>query len=203
MTRVKICGITNQGDAEHAVRCGADALGFIFAKSPRRIRVSEAKKIVRSLGPWVATVGIFVNEKPKEVLRIARECCLTAVQLHGDEDPRYLKSLGGLRSIKAFRVGEDFDAKCLNKFPADAFLFDSKVAGAPGGTGRRFDWEILKLELPEKPFIISGGLDPENVREAVRFFAPYGVDVSSGVESAPGKKDPKRVKEFIVNAKKY
>ena len=201
MTRVKICGITSLKDAEYAVRCGADALGFVFAKSPRQIQVRDAKKIIGSLGPWVACVGVFVNEKAKEILRIASECRLSAAQLHGDEGPDTLRSLASLRVIKAFRVGGDFDVKVFRKFPADAFLFDAKMEGAAGGTGKRFDWNILKGRLPRGPFIISGGLDPKNVREAVRFFRPYGVDVSSGVESAPGKKDPRLVKEFIQNAK--
>ena len=202
MTRVKICGITNLADAEHALSCGADALGFVFAKSPRQIRPDHVQKIIRAMGPWAAAIGVFVNENAQKVRRIASECGLSAVQLHGDEDEGYLKSLGSLRIIKAFRVGDDFDPKGLKKNSADAYLFDAKVKSSRGGTGCRFDWNILGRRSLGKPFIISGGLNPRNVREAVCFFKPYGVDVSSGVESAPGKKDPKLVKEFIINAKK-
>ncbi len=202
MVRVKICGITNAKDAEDAVSFGADALGFIFAKSPRRIAPAEARKIIKTLGPWVAAVGVFVNESPEKIKRIASFCGLSVIQLHGDESPADVKKLSDFKLIKAFRVGEGFDFSFLRKYAVDAFLFDTKIEGLFGGSGRKFDWNVLKSKKMGKPLILSGGLDPSNVRKAVSLLFPYGVDVSSGVERSPGKKDSEKVKEFIRNAKK-
>lgn len=200
MTRVKICGITSVGDAEHAAACGADAIGFIFAESPRRVAPEKAAEISKAVGPWVATVGVFVNEKAENILRIADQCRLSAVQLHGDESAELARRLSGRGVIKAFRIAAKKDLKGSESFPADLVLFDTKIKGVYGGTGKTFDWGLLKEA--RRPFIVSGGLDPRNVAEVVKSLSPYGVDVSSGVEKAPGKKDPKRVKEFIRNAKK-
>lgn len=202
MVRVKICGITNVQDALDAVSFGADALGFVFAKSPRQVSPAKVRGIVAAVGPWVATVGVFVNEKPARIRRIALECGLSAVQLHGDESPADVRALKGLRVIKAFRVGEDLDTSSVKRFPADAYLFDAKVTGQYGGTGKIFDWDVLKkLKGLRKPVIVSGGLSPRNVKSAVRFLKPYGVEASSCVESRPGKKNMKLVKDFIRNAK--
>ena len=201
MTKVKICGITNHRDADSAVTLGADALGFIFAKSPRQVSVKAAREISRSVGPWVATVGVFVNESAENILRIASECHLSAIQLHGDETPGFLAKLSGCKLIKAFRVAEPKDLKDIKNYKADAYLFDTKVSGVYGGSGKSFDWKILRLKQALQPYILSGGLNPKNVRSAVRMLKPYGVDVSSGVEKSPGKKDLKLVKEFIRNAK--
>jgi len=201
MTRVKICGITNLRDAEDALRFGADAIGFVFAKSSRRVSVSEAKRIACTLGPWVSTVGVFVNESTENILRVVSECRLSAVQLHGDEPPSQLICLRPARIIKAFRVSEKADLKATAGYEADAYLFDTKVNDVYGGSGKSFDWSLLKSSGIKKPCIISGGLNPDNVRTVVRRLAPYGVDVSSGVEKSPGKKDPGLVKRFIQNAK--
>jgi phosphoribosylanthranilate isomerase len=201
MTRVKICGITNEKDAEDALRLGADALGFVFAPSPRRVSPGLARKICRLAGPWTATVGVFVNAKAGEVKRLASECGLTAVQLHGDEKPAYLKTLGALKIIKAFRVENDFDLSHTEDYAADAYLFDAHAPGARGGTGKTFNWDLLKGAKVGRPLILSGGLNPANVEAAVKLLHPYGVDVSSGVESSPGKKDRRKLKEFIKNAK--
>lgn len=203
MVRVKICGITNLKDAQVAAASGADALGFVFAKSPRRVTTAQARKIVSAVGPWVATVGVFVNERPARIRRIASECGLSAVQLHGGETRADVRALKGLRVIKAFRVGPGFNTAALKDHPADAFLFDAKVPGQYGGTGRKFDWMILKkIRGLRKPVIVSGGLTPGNVAAAVRYLKPYGVESSSGVERRPGKKDAKLVQDFIHNAKK-
>jgi len=202
VVKVKICGITNRRDAALAADYGADAVGFVFAKSPRRIALAEAIRIGRWLGPWIATVGVFVNEDSRTVRRIAALCRLTAVQLHGDEPASYVKGLSPLRTIKAFRVAKAGDLKGLTTHPADAFLFDTKTADVYGGTGKTFDWSLLEKKIISKPFIVSGGLGPGNVAGVVRRLAPYGVDVSSGVEKSPGKKDARLVKEFIQNAKK-
>jgi phosphoribosylanthranilate isomerase len=185
-----------------AVSFGADALGFVFAKSPRQVTAARVRGITAAVGPWVATVGVFVNEKPARIRRIALECGLSIVQLHGDESPADVRALKGIRVIKAFRVGKDFDVSGVKRFPADAYLFDAKVAGQYGGTGKKFDWKILKkLKGLRKPMIVSGGLGPDNVKSAVRFLTPYGVEASSCVESRPGKKNRKLVKDFIRNAK--
>lgn len=202
MVRVKICGITNLADARHAAECGADALGFIFAESPRRVDVRTALKIVREIGPWVATVGVFVDEHAARIRQIVKTCGLTAVQLHGKESPAAARQLTGLKRIKAFRAGAGVDWKKINTYPAEAFLFDTSVGGRFGGTGQSFNWALLKKRPFTRPLIVSGGLGPSNVREAVRMLTPYGVDASSALERSPGKKDPRLVKEFIQNAKK-
>ena len=203
MVRVKICGITNAADARHAVHEGADALGFIFAKSPRRVEAAAVEKIIAAVGPLVMTIGVFVDESEEKMLRTAERCGLSGVQLHGDESTRTVKRLQreGFRVIKAIRAAKGMDIKKLNDIPADALLFDTVHAGRFGGTGQSFDWSYLKkLEL-RVPWIVSGGLHPANVKEMLSTLRPYGVDVSSGVEKAPGKKSDKLVREFILNAK--
>ncbi len=201
VVRVKVCGITNVRDAMTAVDAGADALGFVFAPSPRRVAPAQALEIIRGVGPWIATVGVFVNEKLKNVKRIASFCGLSAVQLHGNESAAYVKQLAPLKVIKAFRVLEARDLRAVRGYDADAYLFDTKIKGLYGGTGQSFDWKILKSLKISRPVILSGGLDPKNVSRALRVLRPYGVDVSSGVEKAPGKKDAKLVREFIRRAK--
>ncbi len=203
MTKVKICGITSPGDAAFAVECGADAIGFVFADSPRRVSVRIAREISRAVGPWVATVGVFVNENAKNILQIASECRLSAIQLHGDESASFAGSLTGCRVIKAFRIADQTDLKGVQDYKADAYLFDTRVTGAYGGSGKSFDWKILRSASVSKPYILSGGLNPKNIRTAIQMLKPYGVDASSGLEKSPGKKDPKLVKEFIRNAKKF
>ena len=203
MLRVKICGITTVSDAKAAADLGADAIGVIFAKSPRQVTLDTAQKISRAAGPWVSVVGVFVDESPEKVLRIARACGLTALQLHGKESAEDVKKFSDFRVIKTFHVNGEFRPGILKSYEeASAYLFDTKFGEQTGGTGRTFDWKILKNVEAKKPVIISGGLHPKNVAQAVRFFKPYGVDVSSGVEKSPGKKDLKLVKEFIQNAKK-
>ncbi len=201
MVRVKICGITSLKDARMAVDCGADALGFVFAKSPRKISLQDARSIIRALGPWISTVGVFVDESPANIKKIAQFCGLSSVQLHGNEAPRGLEALFPLKVIKAFRVSSKADLRGLESYSPDAFLFDAKMAGQYGGTGKSFDWDLLKGVKVARPLILSGGLVPDNVRQAIRVVRPYGVDVSSGVEKSPGKKDPEKVRKFIINAK--
>lgn len=201
MVRVKICGITNLEDARAAVDCGADALGFVFAESPRKVSVREVRAITRALGPWVSTVGVFVNESPARIKKIAQACGLTAVQLHGNESPHGLAGYSPLKVIKAFRVRSREDLRGLKNFPGDAILFDAKIDGQYGGTGKSFDWTLLKGIKVPSPLILSGGLDPFNVRQAIRIVRPYGVDVSSGVEKSPRKKDREKVRNFIIHAK--
>ncbi len=201
MTRVKICGITNLRDAELAVSLGADAIGFVFAESPRKISVQTAARISKALGPLVTTVGVFVNESPERMRRIAEECGLNALQLHGDETPGVLGRLKGLKLIKAVRVGSGFRAATMKGYHPAAFLFDTRSKGKYGGTGKVFDWNLLSGLQLKVPMILSGGLNPDNVGEAVRRIRPYAVDVSGGVEASPGKKSARLLKEFIRNAK--
>ncbi len=203
MVRVKICGITTADDARAALELGADAVGVIFAPSPRRVSEKRAAEISRAVGPWISVLGVFVDETAPEMRRLARECNLSAVQLHGRETPKTVASLAGVKVLKAFHVGEDFDVSGIAAYrKADAFLFDTKVPGQAGGTGVVFNWSMLKKLRSDKPFIISGGLHAGNVARAIRHFRPYGVEVSSGVEKTPGKKDLKQMRDFIRNAKK-
>ena len=202
--RVKICGITSTVDAHAAMDLGADAIGVIFADSRRRVTEKEAAEISRAVGPWIAVLGVFVNESVPEMRRIARNCGLSAVQLHGQETPKAVASLGrDIKVVKAFHVGEGFKPSAMDDYSSvEAFLFDTKVPGLAGGTGVVFDWSLLKKFRSEKPFIISGGLHAGNVAQAIRHFRPYGVETASGVETVPGRKDLKKMKEFIRNAKK-
>lgn len=199
MVRVKICGITCKEDAEAAVRCGADAIGFVFADSPRKVTPVVVKDIISSLPPFIALVGVFVNEDEKEVRRIAKFCGLSTLQFHGDETPSYCSKFP--KAIKAFRIKDRGDIKKVREYNACAWLLDTYQEGKSGGTGKTFDWSIASELAKEGRVILSGGLTPENVTEAIRVVSPYAVDVSSGVEEYPGKKDHKKIEEFIRNAK--
>lgn len=199
--RVKICGITNNEDAQAAVEYGVDALGFVFAKSPRQVTKEQSRDIVKNLPPFVSPVGVFVDEESDMIKEICDFCDIHTVQLHGNEQPSYLKELEGYKLIKAFRVKEEDDLKYLANYKPHAFLLDSYVKGAMGGTGVSFKWEIARQAHKYGIIILSGGLTPENVKEAIQVVKPYAVDVSSGVESSPGKKDKLLMKQFIINAK--
>jgi phosphoribosylanthranilate isomerase len=203
MVFTKVCGITNPGDAREAADAGADAIGLIFAKSPRRVGVEEAQKISIALPNGVLKVGVFVNVDPEEVLRIAREVGLDLAQLHGDETPETVAAIrgAGLPVMKAVRVRNAEALGALERYEADLFLLDAWSAKARGGTGERFDWTLAKLVKGRGNIVVSGGLTPENVREAVEFFEPYGVDASSSLEERPGKKDGERVRRFVRAAK--
>jgi len=198
VTRVKICGITTAEDAQGAVEAGADALGFVFVPgTPRYIRPDRAAAIITALPPLVVAVGVFVDQPLEEVLAIVSTCRLGAVQLHGEEPAAYSRHLP-VRVIKAFRMREAESLDGLAGYPAQAFLLDSFVEGQPGGTGVAFPWALARSAKRHGRIILSGGLRPETVVEAVRTVRPYGVDVSSGVERRPGQKDPEKVREFIV-----
>jgi len=202
MVRVKICGITNEADALKAARLGAWALGFIFyKKSPRFISPFKAKKIIESLPPFITPVGVFVNNPAGAVRDIISHCGLRAVQLHGDEDHHFCHRLKryNVKVIKVFRVGENFDPKVVEPFNVDAFLFDTFDQYNYGGSGKTFDWTLLKQikSTRDIPLILSGGLNAQNVIEPVNELKPYAVDVNSGVEESPTKKDPKKMKDFI------
>lgn len=202
MVRVKICGITNLRDGRAAIALGADALGFIFAHSPRRITPEKARRIIRALPPFITYVGVFVDEEADKVMGICRYCGLDTVQLHGNEPCDYVDYLKEhFRVIKAFRVRDRNDLRLMEGYKAHAFLLDSYERGKAGGTGKTFPWGVARDLGRSRPIIIAGGLNLGNVREAVEIARPFGVDVSSGVELRPGKKDRRLMKRFIEAAK--
>ena len=206
MTKVKICGITNLEDALHAVKCGADALGFNFyGMSPRYISPEKAGEIISALPKEILKVGVFVNEPVENVLAIAEIAKLDAAQLHGDETPEFvdnLKSLSNVQIIKAMRVTPNFQANMVLACRADAILLDAYSPSERGGTGESFDWEVASaISQWVAQLYLAGGLKPDNVQNAIEAVRPYAVDVCSGVESAKGRKDPQKVVEFIRNAR--
>jgi phosphoribosylanthranilate isomerase len=203
MVFTKVCGITNPGDARVAADAGADAIGLIFAESPRRVDIEEARKISIALPDGVLKVGVFVDVDPEEVLRIAREIGLDLAQLHGDETPETVAAIrgAGLPVMKALRVRNAEALADIQSYEADLFMLDAWSARVRGGTGETFDWGLAKSVKGRGNIVVSGGLTPENVREAVEFFEPYGVDASSSLEERPGKKDGERVRRFVRAAK--
>lgn len=201
MVRVKICGITSRDDALMAVEAGADALGFVFyEKSPRFVNPLTAAAIIRELPPLVQTVGLFVNEDVEKINWAADFCGLDLVQLHGDEEPRDADEVKR-RVIRALRVKDETSLVAHDAWQVSALLLDAWVSGAYGGTGETFNWDLAAVAARQRPVILAGGLTPENVAEAVRIVHPYAVDVSSGVEATPGRKDPEKVREFVRRAK--
>lgn len=211
MTRVKICGITSIEDARVAVAAGASALGFVFAESPRRVSPETAAAIVRTLPPFVSTVGVLVDQDPRPILAV---CPLDVIQFHGHETPETVAAVTGVRRIKAFRVRTTADLDALAGYHGvvDGLLLDAYSEHAAGGTGRTFPWALAREAVARglaagadgrgvgPPLILAGGLTPENVAAAIRETAPYAVDVSSGVEAAPGRKDAAKVAAFIMAA---
>jgi phosphoribosylanthranilate isomerase len=203
MVKVKVCGITNPVDARVAADAGADAIGLVFAQSPRRVSVERAREIAAALPEGVLKVGVFVDAEPEEVLRIAREVGLDYAQLHGDEPPEAVAEIraGGVGVMKALRVRNAESLAAVQRYEADLFLLDAWSAEARGGTGARFDWELAKSLRGRDNILVSGGLGPENVREAIEYFEPYGVDASSSLEERPGKKNGERVRRFVGAAR--
>ncbi len=202
-TLVKICGITNEADALAATEAGADALGLMFYEpSPRNVSLKVAAEIARQLPPFMIKVGVFVNAPEDLVLRAIGECGLNIVQFHGDETPDYCQ-LFPVMTIKAFRIRDAESLKSLPDYQTDAWLLDAYVADKLGGTGAKFNWDLaVDAQKLGRPIFLAGGLTPENVADAVRQVRPYAVDVSSGVEASPGKKDHEKVRAFIQEAKK-
>jgi phosphoribosylanthranilate isomerase len=201
MVRVKICGITNLEDALMAIEAGADALGFVFYdKSPRCIASEEAAAIAKVLPPFITTVGLFVNADSDFVNTTVERCLLDRVQLHGDESPEFCSRI--VRPVvKVFRIKGEASLGPMKNYHVCGFLLDAYSPDAYGGTGMTFNWEIAKTAKQCGPIILAGGLTPDNVRQAVEAVNPYAVDVSSGVEASPGRKDAGKVREFIQNAK--
>ena len=201
-TRVKICGITNLVDAQAAIEAGADALGFIFhAQSPRYVTVEQATEIAKLIPPFIMRVGVFVDAPEAFIQRAISGAGLAMLQFHGDEAPEACLRYG-LMSMKAFRMKDESTLAQIPKYPTDAYLLDAYSPTAPGGTGHTFNWDLaLEAQKFGKPIFLSGGLTPENVAEAIHKVDPFGVDVSSGVESSPGKKDHRKIRAFIAAAK--
>jgi phosphoribosylanthranilate isomerase len=224
--KVKICGITNLEDALVAAAAGADALGFVFWRaSPRHVSFAAAARLIRSIPAHVTFIGVFVDPTAEQVRRAIAECGIDAVQFHGAETPEFLagldlkgclwrRSLPGaprkpffpgdraICTIKAFRMRDATSLAELARYETDLWLLDSYVSGRRGGTGVKFAWHLaVQAKQFGRPIVLAGGLTPGNVAEAVRKVGPYAVDVSSGVERAPGKKDPDKVRAFICRAK--
>ena len=199
MVRVKICGITGVDDALKAAELGADALGFVFAHSHRQVTPDVAREIIGRLPPFVMTVGVFVNEEIGIVRETRDFCGLDCVQLHGEETEAFAAELG-TGVIKAVRVGSG-DPFCEDSYPSATLLLDAFSPDARGGTGQGFDWNLAVGPARRRPIVLAGGLTPENVVQAVRTVRPYAVDVSSGVESKPGRKDYDKLSRFINRAK--
>ncbi|WP_041969974.1 phosphoribosylanthranilate isomerase [Geobacter sp. OR-1] len=201
MVRVKICGITRLEDALVAVAAGADSLGFVFyEKSPRNVSPQKAAAIIAQLPPFVQTVGLFVDADSERVNWVADFCGLDLVQLQGDETPDYCPEIKR-RVIKAFRVKDAATLATLSRYQVAGYLLDAWSPDAHGGTGKSFDWSLARELSGSRSIILAGGLTPENVRDALDIVHPYAVDVSSGVEAAPGRKDPEKIRAFIRAAK--
>ncbi len=203
--KIKICGITSPGDADIAVRAGADALGFVmYRKSSRWVEPAVARSIIGRLPPFVLPVGVFVNEEVERVRALMDECGFVLAQLHGDESALYCQNLGR-PALKAIRLKDRGALVALNEFQGRAnvrgVLIDAFSDRAYGGTGQTVDWTLAEEAARSIPVILAGGLNPANVAGAIQMVRPYGVDVSSGVEQSPGKKDPDKVRAFIKAAR--
>ena len=211
MTWVKICATTNLSDAQASLAAGADALGFIFSPSSRRVEVDQAAEIISSLADEIERIGVFVNETPGQVAEVAEQAGLTGVQLHGDEPagqmPEYRQAVGQRKIIKTLQASEllkspdGLNGYLRSRHSIDAVLLDAGSPSQRGGTGQTFDWiaaaPIVARVRAQMPVIIAGGLNPENVAEAIRLFAPWGVDVVSGVERETGRKDEAKLRSFV------
>jgi phosphoribosylanthranilate isomerase len=200
--KVKICGITSLPDAEAAVAAGADLLGFMFwEQSSRRIEPAAASEIARRLPPQVLKVGVFVDASAEAVREAICSCGLDLLQFHGEESPEYCLQFGA-PSMKAFRIRDRESLRALPMYATHAWLLDACTPGKVGGTGDKFDWDLaVEARLLGRPIFLAGGLTPGNVAAAVAHVQPYAVDVSSGVEAAPGKKDHEKMRAFIRAAK--
>jgi phosphoribosylanthranilate isomerase len=200
MFRVKICGITNWTDARRAIEAGCDALGFNFyPRSPRYIAPEAAARICSRLPKEICAVGVFVNEAAETVVQLAKAAGVGTVQLHGEERPATVKAIARTtRVIKSFRVRSGFRSARLRAYPAAAaYLLDGFHSSKRGGTGQAFEWSIARGAARYGPIVLAGGLTPENVAEAIRTALPAAVDVASGVERSPGRKDPAKLRAFL------
>lgn len=206
MTWIKICGITNLADARLAVSLGVDALGFVFAPSKRRVEKERAKEIIALLPEKVEKIGVFLDQEAEEVREITGFCGLTGVQFHGSEPPEYCRRFSPYRVIKAFRVhasvGWEEIAPYRENRTVHRILLDTFVTGVPGGTGKTFPWTLVpERDFSGIPVIVAGGINPGNVMQAIREARPFGIDVGSGVEAEPGRKDPDKLKGLVCKVK--
>jgi phosphoribosylanthranilate isomerase len=201
VTRVKICGVSDPADARRVADLGAWALGMIFwPGSPRLCRIEVAEAIGSELARRLELVGVFVNATLDEVARTVDRCGLTMVQLHGDEGPAYCREVArrtGAKVMKAARVRDAAQVHDLQRFSTDYHLLDAYSPRTPGGTGETFDWELARRHPRTPPVVLSGGLNPDNVGEAIDAARPFAVDVVSGTEAAPGRKDPAKIEAFV------
>ena len=203
MLKVKICGITNLEDALVAAEAGAHALGFVFfRKSPRYVEPEVAAEIINKLPPFVTPVGLFVNEAESKVWDTLNMTGINVIQFHGDESPEYTDSFH-MRVIKAIRVKNVESLNAVADYKCSSILLDAWSPDAYGGTGKKFDWDILRRMGLDKRVVLAGGLNAENVADAANLIRPYAVDVSSGVEVSPGIKDHKKIRLFINNLKDH
>jgi phosphoribosylanthranilate isomerase len=199
---IKICGITNVEDAQRVVDLGANALGFVFVpSSPRNVGLEIAASIISHLPSTITKVGVFVNEQPSVITSIIEQTGITCLQFHGDEAPEALHGYR-LPVWKAFRVSSTFDVAVVGSYSADAYLLDTFSSKSYGGTGKTFDWRIAAQAKQYGKIILSGGLNPQNVADAVRTVQPFGIDVNSGVEASPGKKDAAKLKKLFDEVQK-
>ena len=197
MTRVKFCGLRHKDDIADAVALGVDALGFVFYEpSSRYVAPEDAATLTRAVPAFLTRVGLFVNENAETIKRIFEIAQLNLIQYHGEESPEFCDSVG-LPYIKAFRVQQDMDIRgAMDRYPnASGFLLDAYVRGQPGGTGERFDWGLIPRSYA--PIILAGGLTPDNAKDAIEQVAPWALDVSGGIESKPGRKDPDKMARFM------
>ncbi|MDP8266069.1 MAG: phosphoribosylanthranilate isomerase [Candidatus Aceula meridiana] len=203
MKRIKICGLINKKDALAAASLGAWAVGFIFyKKSLRVVEPKVAKKIIEALPKGVIPVGVFVNETEANINQIAKECKLRAIQFHGEETPAFCAKFKKYKTIKAIRIKNAKDLNAIKRYKTDFYLLDTYEKGLKGGTGKVFDWTILKAaKIPAKNVILSGGLNPKNIAQAIVDVKAYAYDTSSGVERRPGKKCQRLLKNFVSAAK--
>lgn len=196
MTRIKVCGITNLEDALLALSLGIEAIGFIFSESQRQVSIDQARKIIRQIPPCLIKVGVFVDEPAALVEEVYRDLALDLVQLHGHESEEYVRGLN-CKWFKAFKIGTQPNLTEIKSLGRGFFLLDSAVKSEP------FDWSIARELKGVGRFFLSGGLNPGNVVEALRLVEPFGLDVCSGVESFPGKKDPEKMKDFVWRIRKW
>ncbi|MGQ9617934.1 MAG: phosphoribosylanthranilate isomerase [Candidatus Aminicenantia bacterium] len=196
MTKIKVCGITNLEDAKLAIELGVDAIGFIFSESPRKISIEKASEIVTSLNPFVIKVGVFCNEPIEYVREVERILNLDVLQFHGNETFEYVNSFRG-KGVKVFKVKDESILKEIENYGCNFFFLDSQ------NKGKKFDWSIAIKAKRFGKFFLGGGLNPENIENALLTVSPFGVDVCSGVEIFPGKKDPLKLKDFLWRAKRW
>jgi len=203
MVKIKVCGLTNIEDVSVCTDLKVDFLGFVFAKSPRSMTKEKVKRILDALPERPKTTGVFVNEKKEIVEEIANFCNFDVLQFHGNEKPGYCLHFMEHRNVfKAFRIRNETDLIPIPSYKVSAYLLDTFTKGVYGGTGKTFDWELaVKAKTFGCPIVLSGGLNVENVADAIKKVQPEIVDVSSGVETTPGKKDPEKLKKFIENVR--